>query len=90
MYATVGETPLGPFRVASSEPLLPAGMTDRPYAGRIVVADGRHYLLGTIWSDAGDSIGSDPDRADRDGYQSLHLTPIRRKASRKDVRTKSW
>ena len=56
MYAMVGDSPLGPFRVADPAPLLPAGMRDRPYAGRIVAAGGRHYLLGTVWSDAGDRI----------------------------------
>ena len=59
MYSMLGDTPLGPFRVASPEPVLPADMTDRPYAGRIVDLNGRPYLLGTIWSDAGDRI-SDP------------------------------
>ena len=49
MYSMVGDSPFGPFRVADPEPLLPAGMTDRPYAGRVVAVDGRHYLLGTIW-----------------------------------------
>lgn len=59
MYAMVGDTPLGPFRVADSAPILPAEMRDRPYAGRVVGMEGDHYLLGTIWSDAGDRI-SDP------------------------------
>jgi len=59
MYSMVGESPLGPFRVADPEPLLPPDMTDRPYAGRIVAVGGLHYLLGTIWSDDGDRI-SDP------------------------------
>jgi beta-fructofuranosidase len=59
MYSMVGETALGPFRVHDPEPLFPAGMSDRPYAGRIVPVNGSHYLLGTIWSDAGDRI-SDP------------------------------
>ncbi len=59
MYCMVGDSPLGPFRVADPRPLFPADMSDRPYAGRLVRVDGRHYLLGTIWSDAGDRI-SDP------------------------------
>jgi beta-fructofuranosidase len=59
MYAMLGDTPLGPFRVASLEPVLPADMTDRPYAGRIVDLGGKPYLLGTVWNDAGDRI-SDP------------------------------
>ncbi|MBI4516647.1 MAG: hypothetical protein HY699_12620 [Deltaproteobacteria bacterium] len=59
MYAMIGDTPLGPFRVASPEPVLPADMPDRPYAGRIVDLEGKPYLLGTVWSDAGDRI-SDP------------------------------
>jgi hypothetical protein len=59
MYAMVGDGPLGPFRVADPAPLLPDGMLERPYAGRIVEHGGRLHLLGTIWSDAGDRI-SDP------------------------------
>lgn len=59
MYSMVGETPLGPFRIANPEPLLPYDMSDRPYAGRVVRFNGRSYLLGTIWSDTGDRI-SDP------------------------------
>jgi beta-fructofuranosidase len=56
MYCMIGESPLGPFRVADPAPILPADMVERPYAGRIVFVGGRHYLLGTIWSDAGDRI----------------------------------
>jgi beta-fructofuranosidase len=59
MYAMVGEGPLGPFRAADPAPLFPAGMAERPYAGRIVALGGRLFLLGTTWSDAGDRI-SDP------------------------------
>jgi beta-fructofuranosidase len=59
MYCMIGDTPLGPFRVADTEPLLPAAMSDRPYAGRLVAVGDRHYLLGTVWSDTGDRI-SDP------------------------------
>lgn len=59
MYSMLGDTPFGPFRVASPEPVLPADMPDRPYAGRIVEFRGRLYLLGTIWSEAGDRI-ADP------------------------------
>jgi hypothetical protein len=71
MYSMVGDTPLGPFRLASAEPLLPVNMNERPYAGRIVAAGGRHYLLGTIWSDNGDRI-SDPI--------PVELTPVGVKA----------
>jgi beta-fructofuranosidase len=63
MYAMVGEGPLGPFRVADPAPLFPAGLHERPYAGRIVEFDGRLVLLGTLWSDAGDRI-SDPVRVE--------------------------
>jgi beta-fructofuranosidase len=56
MYAMIGDSPLGPFRVADPTPILPADMRDRPYAGRIVAVGDRHYLLGTVWRDAGDSI----------------------------------
>lgn len=56
MYAMIGDTPLGPFRVADGAALFPAGMRDRPYAGRVVTWEGRRYLLGTVWSDAGDRI----------------------------------
>jgi beta-fructofuranosidase len=56
MYAMVGDAPLGPYRILSREPLLPTSMRDRPYAGRIVWFDGRPYLLGTVWRDAGDLI----------------------------------
>lgn len=56
MYSMVGNSPLGPFRVADREPLLPEDMFDRPYAGRILTVDGRHYLLGTLWRDDGDRI----------------------------------
>jgi hypothetical protein len=35
---------------------MPADAHERPYAGRVVYFRGRHYLLGTIWSDAGDRI----------------------------------
>jgi beta-fructofuranosidase len=59
MYCMIGDTPLGPFRVADPEPLFPSDMRERPYAGRIVAVGSRHYLLGTVWSDAGDHI-SDP------------------------------
>lgn len=59
MYCLVGDSPLGPFRVADPAPLFPAEALGRPYAGRVVHVGGRHYLLGTIWSDAGDRI-SDP------------------------------
>jgi beta-fructofuranosidase len=56
MYSMVGDSPLGPFRVADPEALLPEDMVDRPYAGRIVNVGGRHYLLGTVWRDVGDRL----------------------------------
>lgn len=59
MYSMVGDTPFGPFRVLNPQPLLSPNLNDRPYAGRVVDFNGRFYLLGTIWSDAGDRI-SDP------------------------------
>jgi len=59
MYSMIGETPLGPFRVGDPAPLLPPGMRQRPYAGRLVAFGGRYVLLGTVWSEAGDCI-SDP------------------------------
>ncbi|HVM95013.1 MAG TPA: hypothetical protein VMT89_01435, partial [Candidatus Acidoferrales bacterium] len=59
MYCMIGDTPLGPFRVADPAPLFPSGMSERPYAGRVVAVDGRHYLLGTVWGDAANCI-SDP------------------------------
>jgi beta-fructofuranosidase len=59
MYCMVGDTPLGPYRVADPHPWFPADMRDRPYAGRVVALNRRHYVLGTIWSDGGDRI-SDP------------------------------
>jgi beta-fructofuranosidase len=59
MYAMIGQSPLGPFRIADPAPLLPADTNERTYAGRIVAFGGRHFLLGTVWSDAGDRI-SDP------------------------------
>ncbi|MEB2343978.1 MAG: hypothetical protein OZ948_04500 [Deltaproteobacteria bacterium] len=59
LYAMVGAGPLGPFRMADPAPLFPAGLRERPYAGRVVERAGRLALLGTLWSDAGDRI-SDP------------------------------
>jgi beta-fructofuranosidase len=56
MYAMVGNAPLGPFRMLSPEPLLPATLPERPYAGRVVWCDGQPYLLGTVWRDADDVI----------------------------------
>ncbi len=56
MYSMVGQTPLGPFHMLDPTPILPAGMPDRPYAGRIVWHGGAAFLLGTVWSDSGDRI----------------------------------
>ncbi len=59
LYCQVGESPLGPFRVASGNPILPPGDEDRPYACRVVRFRSAWYLLGTVWSESGDRI-SDP------------------------------
>ncbi len=59
MYAMVGNSPLGPFRMLSPEPLLPPQLRECPYAGRVVDFNGQLYLLGTVWNDDGDRI-SDP------------------------------
>ena len=56
LYTMVSDAPLGPFRVMNPDAVLPADMPDRPYACRIVWFDGRPYLLGTVWRDAGDLI----------------------------------
>lgn len=59
MYGMVGDSPLGPFRLLSREPVLSPALAERPYAGRIVWLRDRAWLLGTIWRDSGDQI-ADP------------------------------
>jgi beta-fructofuranosidase len=59
MYAMVGDSVLGRFRMLDPRPVLPVNFPEPTYAGQIVRFHDAPYLLGTIWRDDGDRI-SDP------------------------------
>ena len=71
-YYMVSDQLLGPYRFAEDYTLLPDDCTDPDqrlqYANRLVQKDNRWYLMGTVWSDAGDYL-SDPTEVAFDPVQ---------------------
>lgn len=71
-YYMVSDQLLGPYRFAENYTLLPDDCTDPDqrlqYANRLVQKDNRWYLMGTVWSDAGDYL-SDPTEVAFDPVQ---------------------
>ncbi len=52
-YCMIADSPLGPFRFASTGPILPIDRPNQPYACQVVEHQGRDYLLGTLHDDGG-------------------------------------
>ena len=55
-YCMVADSPFGPFRMTSYEPIVPAKWPVQPYACQLLEYKTRPCLMGTVWNDQADFV----------------------------------